>query len=181
MNTLRIQIRFLVPLVLTFIVTAYLALPVMDQLTLRWFSRDSDLRGTVVTSALTNEIGRALADHNDAHLEALFSRAAQDERLVAIGLCSLDGVASVGATLVHPDGRVQHEGVAIIPMPVHLSRDVNYPVPDRWLASTRDSTAVTGACQIVRTSAWRALGGLDEAQAVGYNDVDFCLRLWVAG
>jgi len=91
MNTLRIQIRFLVPLVLTFIVTAYLALPVMDQLTLRWFSRDSDLRGTVVTAALTNEIGRALADHDDAHLEALFSRAAQDERLVAIGLCSLDG------------------------------------------------------------------------------------------
>jgi alpha,alpha-trehalose-phosphate synthase [UDP-forming] len=91
MNTLRLQIRFLVPLVLTFIATAYLALPVMDRLTLRWFSRDSDLRGTVVTGALTNEIARALADPDDVHLQTLFSRAAQDERLVAIGLCSPDG------------------------------------------------------------------------------------------
>ena len=91
MNTLRLQIRFLAPLVLTFIATAYLALPVMDRLTLRWFSHDSDLRGTIVTGALTNAIGRALADPDDVHLQTLFSRAAQDERLVAIGLCSPDG------------------------------------------------------------------------------------------
>jgi len=101
------------------------------------------------------------------------------ERLV--GLCSLDGVASVGVKLQYPDGRLQHEGVGIIPLPVHLSRDVNYDEPDRWLTSTRDAAAVTGACQIVRTSVWRELGGLDERLAVAFNDVDFGMRLCQAG
>ena len=101
------------------------------------------------------------------------------ERLV--GLCSLPGVGSVGVKLQYPDGRLQHEGVGIIPMPVHLSRDVNYDEVDRWLTSTRDAAAVTGACQIVRTAAWRALGGLDERLAVAFNDVDFGMRLCDAG
>jgi O-antigen biosynthesis protein len=101
------------------------------------------------------------------------------ERLV--GLCSLPGVGSVGVKLQYPDGRLQHEGVGIIPMPVHLSRDVNYDEPDRWLTSTRDAAAVTGACQIVRTQAWRELGGLDERLAVAFNDVDFGMRLCQAG
>jgi CHAD domain-containing protein/GT2 family glycosyltransferase len=101
------------------------------------------------------------------------------ERLV--GLCSLDGVGSVGVKLQYPDGRLQHEGVGIIPMPVHLSRDVNYDPVDRWLSSTRNAAAVTGACQIVRTEAWRELDGLDERLAVGYNDVDFGMRLCEAG
>ena len=101
------------------------------------------------------------------------------ERLV--GLCALPGVGSVGVKLQYPDGRLQHEGVGIIPMPVHLSRDVNYDEPDRWLTSTRDAAAVTGACQIVRTEAWRELGGLDERLAVAFNDVDFGMRLCQAG
>ena len=66
-------------------------------------------------------------------------------------------------------------------MPVHLSRDANYAVLDRWLTSTRNAAAVTGACQIVRTEAWHELGGLDELLAVGYNDVDFGMRLCLAG
>jgi O-antigen biosynthesis protein len=101
------------------------------------------------------------------------------ERLV--GLCALPGVGSVGVKLQYPDGRLQHEGVGIIPMPVHLSRDVNYDEPDRWLTSTRDAAAVTGACQIVRTSVWRELGGLDERLAVAFNDVDFGMRMTRAG
>ena len=101
------------------------------------------------------------------------------ERLV--GLCSLPKVGSVGVKLQYPDGRLQHEGVGIIPMPVHLSRDVNYDEPDRWLTSTRDAAAVTGACQIVRTEVWRELGGLDERLAVAFNDVDFGMRLCHAG
>ncbi|HLK46114.1 MAG TPA: glycosyltransferase family 2 protein [Acidimicrobiales bacterium] len=101
------------------------------------------------------------------------------ERLV--GLCSLPGVGSVGVKLEYPDGRLQHEGVGIIPMPVHLSRDTNYEFVDRWLLSTRDAAAVTGACQIVRSEAWRELGGLDERLAVAFNDVDFGMRLCAAG
>jgi len=91
MNTFRLQLRFLVPLVLTLVAAAYLALPLMDRLTLRWFSRDLDLRGTLLANALSDSIAEALAERRREHLQALFDRAVQDERLVAIGLCSLDG------------------------------------------------------------------------------------------
>ena len=91
MNTFRLQLRFLVPLVLTLVAAAYLALPLMDRLTLRWFSRDLDLRGSLLANALSDSIADALAERRTTHLQTLFDRAVQDERLVAIGLCALDG------------------------------------------------------------------------------------------
>jgi alpha,alpha-trehalose-phosphate synthase [UDP-forming] len=91
MNTFRLQLRFLVPLVLTLVAAAYLALPLMDRLTLRWFSRDLDLRGALLATTLSDSISDALTNHGGPHLQALLNRVVQDERLVAIGLCSLDG------------------------------------------------------------------------------------------
>ncbi|HEX4596571.1 MAG TPA: trehalose-6-phosphate synthase [Burkholderiaceae bacterium] len=91
MNTFRLQLRFLVPLVVTLVAAAYLALPLMDRLTLRWFSRDLDLRGALLANALSDSIAEALTREGGSHLQVLFNRAVQDERLVAIGLCSLDG------------------------------------------------------------------------------------------
>jgi alpha,alpha-trehalose-phosphate synthase [UDP-forming] len=91
MNTFRLQLRFLVPLVLTLVAAAYLALPLMDRLTLRWFSRDLDLRGALLATTLSDSISDALTHHGGPHLQALLNRVVQDERLVAIGLCSLDG------------------------------------------------------------------------------------------
>jgi alpha,alpha-trehalose-phosphate synthase [UDP-forming] len=91
MNTLRMQLRFLLPLVLTLIVAAYLTLPLMDRLTLRWFSRDLNLRGSLVASALSDSIAETQLDAKGTRLQKLFDRSAQDERLVAIGLCSLSG------------------------------------------------------------------------------------------
>jgi trehalose 6-phosphate synthase len=91
MKSLRLQLRFLVPLVLILLAAAYLALPLMDRLTLRWFARDLSLRGTLVANALSESIADALPDPRGRKLQALFNRAAQDERLVAIGLCSREG------------------------------------------------------------------------------------------
>ena len=91
MNVLNLQLRFLIPLVLTLVGAAYVALPLMDQLTLRWFSRDLNSRGTLVTNALSDSIAETLADERETRLDTLFDRTVQDERLYAIGLCSLDG------------------------------------------------------------------------------------------
>jgi GT2 family glycosyltransferase len=38
-------------------------------------------------------------------------------------------------------------------------------------------SCVTAACQIIRREVFEELGGFDEALAVDYNDVDFCIRL----
>ena len=92
MKSLNLQLRFLVPLLVTLVAAAYLALPLMDRLTLRWFSRDLNMRGTLVTNALSDSIARRdAAIAQGARLQTLFDRAVQDERLFAIGLCSLDG------------------------------------------------------------------------------------------
>ncbi|WP_419964655.1 alpha,alpha-trehalose-phosphate synthase (UDP-forming) [Pelomonas cellulosilytica] len=63
----------------------------MDQVTLRWFSRDLNSRGMLVANALSDSVSDALmAGHTDK-LQPLFERALQDERLFAIGLCSPRG------------------------------------------------------------------------------------------
>jgi len=91
MRILNLQLRFLVPLVVTLVVAAYIALPVMDRLTLRWFARDLSSRGELVTNALSDSIASDLAAPDDTRLQTVFDRAVKDERLFAIGLCSLDG------------------------------------------------------------------------------------------
>ena len=48
-------------------------------------------------------------------------------------------------------------------------------------ATVQDFSAVTGACLLVKTSVWDEVKGLDEAFAVAFNDVDFCLRVRDAG
>lgn len=91
LRTLRLQLRFLVPLVITLVVAATLAVPFIDQVTLRWFSRDLNSRGVLVASALSDSVAQELMNDRVARLQPLFDRAAQDERLFAIGLCSVDG------------------------------------------------------------------------------------------
>ncbi len=96
-----------------------------------------------------------------------------------------EGVAAVGALLLYPDGRPQHQGVTVdggpglgpfnLKVPIEfLDLPACWPVP-------REVSAVTGACMMVPTAVWRELGGFDEHLAVSYNDVDFCLRARARG
>src|SRR6266481_5523644 len=91
MNMFRLQLRFLVPLVLTLGAVAGLALPLMDRLTLGRFEHDLDLRGALVTNSLADSIAEAVAGPKRGRLQALFDSTAQDERLMAVGLCGPDG------------------------------------------------------------------------------------------
>ena len=88
--------------------------------------------------------------------------------------CQRPGVGAVGARLLFADGRVQHEGIGIGIGRVAANLDLG------WSAA-RATTAVTGACMMIRREAWEAIGGFDESLPVAFNDVDFCLRLWRAG
>jgi GT2 family glycosyltransferase len=96
------------------------------------------------------------------------------ERLVS--LASLPDVGIVGACLMDPDGRHEHESIVIAPYPQHLRTDSNYAHRDYFSSATRDVAAVTGAVQIVERTFWESLGGMDEQLAVVMNDVDICLR-----
>jgi trehalose 6-phosphate synthase len=89
LKTFRLQLRFLVPLAIILAGTAYLAVPLMDKLTLRWFARDLDMRGNLVANALSDSLTDA--ETRGRKLQAIFDRALQDERLVAIAWCSPSG------------------------------------------------------------------------------------------
>jgi alpha,alpha-trehalose-phosphate synthase [UDP-forming] len=91
LRILNLQLRFLAPLVAILVAAAYFALPLMDRLTLRWFASDLKNRGMLMTNALSDSINEANDDPRGGRLQLLFDRAVQDERLYAIGLCSLDG------------------------------------------------------------------------------------------
>jgi trehalose 6-phosphate synthase len=91
LKTVRLQLRFLLPLLVTLVVAASLAVPLLDRVTLRWFSRDLDSRGVVVANALSDSVSEAILANRPARLQPLFDRAAQDERMFALGLCSTDG------------------------------------------------------------------------------------------
>jgi trehalose 6-phosphate synthase len=91
LRTLRMQLRFLLPLALTLILAATLAVPVLDQVTLRWFSRDLNSRGALMANALSDSVADAVTAERTNRLRPLFERAAQDERMFALGLCSPDG------------------------------------------------------------------------------------------
>jgi len=96
------------------------------------------------------------------------------ERLLA--LAALPDVGIVGASLLDPDGRHEHDGIVITPYPQHLRTDSNYPHADLFSSATRDVAAVTGAVQMVEREFWQSLGGMDEQLKVVMNDVDICLR-----
>ncbi len=91
LKSIRLQLRFLLPLLATLIAAASVAVPLLDQLTLRWFSRDLNSRGVLVANALSDSVADALVNGQLGRLAPLFDRSAQDERLFALGLCDPGG------------------------------------------------------------------------------------------
>jgi GT2 family glycosyltransferase len=100
-----------------------------------------------------------------------------------------DDVGIVGAHLYYPDRKsIQHAGVCVglFSAAEHYGKHVQ---PGDWvehgyvelLSINHEVGAVTAACLLVRADAWKRAAGFDEAIAVGFGDVDFCLRVAEAG
>ena len=85
-------------------------------------------------------------------------------------------VSIAGPRIVHPDGVLQTAGVRVW----HGNGSAGGEEIKQELP-TRDVECVTGACMAVRRDVFNALGGLDEALILGYEDVDFCLTAREAG
>jgi GT2 family glycosyltransferase len=91
-------------------------------------------------------------------------------------------VGAVGARLLYPNGLVQHNGVVLGMRGVagHRGRDASdqeETTADIISRDVRDVSAVTAACMLVRKTAFREVGGFDEAFPLAFGDVDLCLRL----
>ena len=86
---------------------------------------------------------------------------------------------------LYPDETIQHAGV-MTGLGGYAGHSHKYKRPAAAAICSapprcRTFSAVTGACLLVKTSVWDEVGGLDEAFAVAFNDVDFCLRVRDAG
>jgi hypothetical protein len=94
-------------------------------------------------------------------------------------------IGIVGARLLYGNGQVQHEGVimGLANLCEHAGRlrAGADPGPHGIGLLDRQVSAVTGACLLIRTSLYAALGGMDPAYAIALNDVDLCLRAREAG
>ncbi len=97
-------------------------------------------------------------------------------------------IGAVGSQLYYKNRTVQHAGVIIGPsrenVAVHAFQFENRGDPGYMLKRiyVRDTSAVTGACMMIRKELFTEYGGFDENNfAIAYNDVDFCLRLMKAG
>lgn len=106
-------------------------------------------------------------------LERLRSHAARPE------------VGVVGANLLYSDRRVQHSGVILgINGPAdHAHKFADFeaegdrnPGYGSSLVATREYSAVTAACMMMRCDVFQGLGGYDDALEIGFNDTDLCLR-----
>jgi O-antigen biosynthesis protein len=104
------------------------------------------------------------------------------EAMLSIGQNPEVGV--VGAKLYFEDGKIQHVGVAFWNgLPDHIRRGFGHDDPGHFFSTVgqRNYLAVTGACALTRRSLYEAVGGYDEAFAINYNDIDYCLKVYRAG
>jgi trehalose 6-phosphate synthase len=84
---MRLSLRFILPLVLILSVIAYAVVPVVDDLTLKWFTRDLELRGDLITRSLLIPLHDRLKSGDPRQIKILLEDFAQDERLLAVGFC----------------------------------------------------------------------------------------------
>ena len=85
---MRLSLRFVLPLMLVLAAIAYGVAPLVDQLTLRWFVRDMDIRAKLIANAMHDPLVEQLKAGSKTRVANYFARVAQDERLYAIGYCA---------------------------------------------------------------------------------------------
>ena len=102
-----------------------------------------------------------------------------------VGHALRPGVGAVGARLWYPNQTLQHAGMVLVG---GVARHVHKHLPkgeagfNSRAVLTQNFSAVTGACLVVKKALFEQVGGLnDQELAVGFNDVDFCLKLVEAG
>ncbi len=104
--------------------------------------------------------------------------------LTALIACAgrLPGIGAVGSKLVFPQtGEVQSAGATFGQYLLPEEAFKYLPVDDPRVTCDRQVRALTGACMLLPTAVFRALGGFDTHYRNGLEDSDLCLRLGQAG
>ncbi|MEM8805751.1 MAG: glycosyltransferase family 2 protein [Cyanobacteria bacterium P01_G01_bin.38] len=93
-----------------------------------------------------------------------------------------NGIGAVGPKLLYLDNTIQHAGVigglgGVVAGHGHRLLPKDSAGYFNQLNTLNNYSALTGACLMVKASIYQEVGGLEEALAVAFNDVDFCFKL----
>ncbi len=98
---MRLSLRFIVPLILALAAVAYGVVPLVDRLALGWFTRDLEMRSSLLSTSLHDPLLEQLRNGNKTKITRFFGKLSQDERLYAVGFCQ-EGKDSPLATATLP-------------------------------------------------------------------------------
>lgn len=91
------------------------------------------------------------------------------------------GVGMVGTKLLYSDNTVQHCGVIVglggVAGHVHVGVPADQGGYQNYIYITREFSAVTAACAMIKKSVFDEVGGFEEDLAVAFNDIDLCLKV----
>jgi GT2 family glycosyltransferase len=146
------------------------------------------LHRKAANSGFSSTINVGLAEALDRGMDGLLVNADIDfrhpgwlERMVAQQ--GQDGSLApvVGARLLYPNGLIQHGGIFFSLLSRcfgHIHQYAPHDLPEAQYART---CPVTGALQLIRHDALASIGLYDEDFRLGWEDVDYCLRVFLAG
>ena len=106
---MKLSLRFIIPLALALAALAYAVTPLVDRLTLRWFTRDLELRSSLIAGAIDGPLSSFVAAGNPATVQQYFTRIVRDERLFGIAFCTSETARVIGSVGLPPD--VQCDGL----------------------------------------------------------------------
>ena len=92
---------------------------------------------------------------------------------------------AVGPRLINPGGTIEHAGLVLgvngIAQSAFRGFPAEHPGVNRQLQMTRNYSAVSGACLLMRREVFQQIGGFDEKLSGALAGVDLCLKMRRAG
>lgn len=102
---MKLSLRFILPLILVLAGIAYAVVPFADQLTLRWFVRDLEMRATLVVNTIQEPLSEQLAMGAKGKVVDLFNKLTWDERIYAVAYCPSPTSKPLASRLLPPEVR----------------------------------------------------------------------------
>jgi len=92
---------------------------------------------------------------------------------------------AVGPRLVNSSGTIEHAGLVLgvngIAQSAFRGFPAEHPGVNRQLQMTRNYSAISGACLLLRREVFQQIGGFDEKLSGALADIDLCLKMREAG
>jgi len=100
---MRLSLRFIVPLMLALAVIAYAVVPLVDNLTLRWFVRDLESRSDLIAGTVQEPLEEMIRTGSRSRMLQFFNTITRDERLFAMAFCDSAADQAVATTTLPPE------------------------------------------------------------------------------